>query len=106
MAKKVAKQSNFKMENITAFPVIRSQSYRSIYSNNARITYSPQDLRITFMQLTDDVGHNKYINSEEGTIFLSPMAAKLLLLQLAASVSALEKGIGEIKIPDGMITPL
>ena len=108
MAKKERKHAagsrDFKVESMTSFPISRPERYQVIYSNNTRMTYSPQDIRITFMQFTDDVGYNKYINTEEATVFLSPLAAKLMLIQLAASVKALESAAGEIKIPDGMIT--
>lgn len=95
--------SDIKPLDITLFgktpPTVRSESFRNIYSNTAKIGISPWDLRITYGNLIEGAP-NEATNEELVTVVMSPQYAKQVAKQWQQILAQYEAAFGAI--PDAL----
>ncbi|MBA2339139.1 MAG: DUF3467 domain-containing protein [Pyrinomonadaceae bacterium] len=78
--------------------VIRSEDYRTVYTNAAKIGLTTWDVRLTFSTIVEaEVG--KLATEEQVTVIMSPQHAKDLLRVFVINLANWEKQFGAIKIP-------
>jgi hypothetical protein len=82
------------------FPFVRSQDFKTIYANTVKLSFTANEMRMTFVHVTDDVGVNKFVQQEEGMIVMHPFNAKLLMAQIKKGLDSYEAQMGPLVIPD------
>ena len=76
----------------------RDLTYVDVYSNQIRLGVTLGDVMIIFGAI-EDIGPNQMIIKDKAAVRLSPITAKILMINLQAAIEAYEKGVGEIPIP-------
>jgi hypothetical protein len=79
--------------------IARSPRYQDVYANSVRVRISPIDCSIVFGSAIEIPGAPPGIVQEEVTVTMSLPFAKVLLLHLGKTVGAIEKELGNIKVP-------
>lgn len=86
----------FATQNINDIEHERSPHFRSIYSNNVRLSLTPYEFRMTFVNLTEGLGPGKFVMEEEATIVMGPVQLKTFASGLANAIATYEAQFGTI----------
>ncbi|HUA18374.1 MAG TPA: DUF3467 domain-containing protein [Bryobacteraceae bacterium] len=73
------------------------------YTNNIQLGFTHFDLRMLFGELVEATPERVVIE-QRVQVTISYLQAKLLMLMLAQAIGQHEKGFGEVKIPDELLT--
>lgn len=99
---KQTKQSSFKpISSSATAEFVRSSQYRTLFSNSVRISFTPLETRMTFINYTDGIGLSNFVNEEEATVIMTPTHLKMLYTQMRKAIEQYEKQFGVIAVfPD------
>lgn len=73
----------------------QSPLFRTVYSNAARLAYTPWDVRITYSQLTD-VSEKGAVIQDEICVVMSPQHAKVLMAMWRDTILQYEGKFGAV----------
>ncbi|MGB9430392.1 MAG: DUF3467 domain-containing protein [Gammaproteobacteria bacterium] len=84
-------------------PHTRSPQFRNFYSNNVRISFTPLEFRMTFVNFTEGVGQGKYVLEEEATVTMGLMQFKAFAKGIMDGIEIFEKQHGVIALPPAVL---
>lgn len=95
-------------EKKTPIRMLRSKDFRAVYANTFRVRAGTGDIGIAFGYQTEvpSQSGDQSIIQDEIEIVVTPQVLKLLQLAIDDNVSALEKVIGPIALPPGLVEAL
>jgi hypothetical protein len=96
---------------MSGFPIVPTGQLRlpgmmqSIYANQLRMSVTVSDITITF-GASEDRGVGNLINEDKTSVHLSPVTAKILLINLEKIINVYQNVVGNIPIPQKVVTQI
>src|SRR5271170_6438003 len=85
----------------TAAPSQRDEHYLDVFVNNMRITMTQSDLSMIF-GTTEDYGPGNVGTKDRVCLRISPMMARIILVNLQATLDAYEDIAGQVRLPEAL----
>jgi Protein of unknown function (DUF3467) len=89
--------------DINKLDMVRSPTFASIYSNNARLGITPWDISMSFSVVEENEAYKVPVLVTQGIVRMSPQHFKAFAAAVAAALTQYEEKFGEIRLPPGII---
>lgn len=103
MESKVAAALEIVRANVANRKNERSESFVSLYANDAQFQTTPWDMRITFGNIANApsvIGEGPLVVRELAEVHMSPQFAKRVAMVLLAQLKGYEQTVGTIPLPE------